>query len=66
MTMEAQAKAPPNMRCDDMLLVRSTFVTQDLTSEEGKIDYEDLFEKAMAGKVVDVVKLPIVYVTLDQ
>ncbi|CAM0953448.1 unnamed protein product [Alopecurus aequalis] len=64
-TMEPQAKAPPNMRCHDMLVVQSTSVTQEEASDIEEIDYEELFEQAMAEKVVDVVKLPIVYITLD-
>lgn len=59
-TLSAQAAAAPYMRCDDMLIVQSTGVSQDHVN-----DYQELFEKAMANKVVDEVKLPIVYVTLD-
>ncbi|KAM3393298.1 hypothetical protein ACQJBY_014139 [Aegilops geniculata] len=64
--LKSQDAAPPNMRCHDMLFVQNTGITQDLESRDGEIDYQELFEKAMADKVVDVVKLPIVYVTLDQ
>jgi len=60
-TLSAQAAAPPYMRCNDMLLVQSTGVSQDHVT-----DYQELFEKAMANKVVDVLQLPILYVTLDQ
>jgi hypothetical protein len=62
-TLEAQEEAPPNMRCNDMLLVQTASVGADLPSEE---ILEDLLRKTMAEKAVDVVKLPIVYVTLDQ
>jgi hypothetical protein len=58
--MEEQANAPPNMWCHDTLLLRSTSVTQEQAS-----DLEQTL-KAMMGKVVDVVKLPIVYVTLEE
>ncbi|MBC2899796.1 hypothetical protein CFC21_112616 [Triticum aestivum] len=61
-TLSAQEAAPPCMRCEDMLLVQSIGVSQDL----GEIKYQELFETAMANQVVDVVKLPIAYVTLDQ
>jgi hypothetical protein len=64
--LHAQEAAPPNMRCHDMLLVQNAGITQDLASRHGEIDYQELFEKVMADKVVDVVKLPIVYVTPDQ
>ena len=60
-TLSAQEAAPPYMRCEDMLLVQSANITQDL----GEMNYQKLFEAAMANKGVDVVKLPIVYVTLD-
>lgn len=65
-TMEAQAKAPPNMWCPEMLLVQSTGITQQQASDLDGIDYHELFDTAMAERVLDVVKLPIVYVTLDQ
>ncbi|KAM0855052.1 hypothetical protein ACQ4PT_050008 [Festuca glaucescens] len=55
-TMEAQAKAPPNMRCHDILLLQSTSV-----SGIDEVDYQELFKMSRADKVVDVVKLPIVY-----
>lgn len=60
--LSAQEAAPPYMRCDDMLLVQSTSVTQDL----GEINYQELFDMARGDKVVDVVQLPIAYVTLEQ
>ena len=61
-TLSAQEVAPQYMRCEDMLLVQSTGVSQDL----GEINYQELFKTAMANQVVDEVKLPIAYVTLDQ
>ncbi|KAF7005729.1 hypothetical protein CFC21_020833 [Triticum aestivum] len=61
-TLSAQEAVPPYMRCEDMLLVQSTNITQDL----GEMNYQKLFETAMTNKGVDVVQLPIVYVTLDQ
>ncbi|KAF7005751.1 hypothetical protein CFC21_020853 [Triticum aestivum] len=64
--LQAQEAVPPNMRCHDMLFVQNTGITQDLASRDGEIDYLELFEKAMADKVVDVVRLPIVYVTPEQ
>nr|BAJ88667.1 predicted protein [Hordeum vulgare subsp. vulgare] len=60
--LRAKEAAPPYMRCDDMLLVQSTGVSQDL----GDMNYRELFKTAMGNEVVDVVKLPIAYVTLDQ
>ncbi|KAJ1269960.1 hypothetical protein BS78_06G018400 [Paspalum vaginatum] len=64
-TLKAQEEAPPNMQCHDVFLVESVHVSRGhQTSEEIT---EDFFEKAMAEKkVVDVVKLPIVYVARDQ
>jgi hypothetical protein len=64
-TMKAQANAPANMRCQDMLFVQSIGLTQEQASGLNGNDYQDLFETAMAERVVDVVKLPIVHVTLD-
>jgi len=63
-TMVAQDEAPQNMQCNDMFLVQTACVGEDLTSDE--MITEDLFEAAKLEKVVDVVKLPIVYVALDQ
>ncbi|KAF7013091.1 hypothetical protein CFC21_027214 [Triticum aestivum] len=65
-TLRAQAAAPLNMRCHDMLLVQSTRIDQELASDHEEIDYQELFKAAMTDKVVDVVKLPIVYVTAGQ
>jgi hypothetical protein len=63
-TLPAQEEVPPsNMQCHDMFLVQSVHVSKELTSAEIT---GDLFEKAMTEKVVDVVKLPIVYVARDQ
>jgi hypothetical protein len=59
-TMEAQANAPPNMWCHDMLLVQSTGVIEEQACKG--TNYHKLFEAAMAQMVVDVVTLPIVYV----
>ncbi|KAM0825014.1 hypothetical protein ACQ4PT_069840 [Festuca glaucescens] len=42
-----------------------TGLTQEQASGLNGNDYQDLFETAMAERVVDVVKLPIVHVTLD-
>ncbi|VAI93126.1 receptor-like serine/threonine-protein kinase SD1-7 [Triticum dicoccoides] len=63
-TLVAQDEAPQNMQCNDMFLVQTACVGANLTSDE--MITEDLFKEAMAEKVVDVVKLPIVYVSLDQ
>ncbi|KAM0855049.1 hypothetical protein ACQ4PT_050006 [Festuca glaucescens] len=63
-TMQAQENAPSNMWCHDMLLVQSSGVTQELVIDLENIDYKKVFQ--MADKVIDVVKLPIVYVTLEQ
>lgn len=59
----AQDEAPPNMRCNDKFHVQSAHVSEDLTSH---IVTEDFFEEVMAGKVLDMVRLPIVYVASDQ
>uniref|UniRef100_A0A0E0MEN5 MSP domain-containing protein n=1 Tax=Oryza punctata TaxID=4537 RepID=A0A0E0MEN5_ORYPU len=61
-TMKSQEKAPPNMQCHDMFLVQSTMVSEDIAPDSIT---DELFRK-MAGKVVDVEKLPIVYVPLPQ
>ena len=61
-TLSAQEAAPQYMRCEDMLLVQSTSITQDL----GEINYQELFDVARADKVVDVVHLPIAYVMLEE
>ncbi|XP_066356160.1 cysteine-rich receptor-like protein kinase 44 isoform X2 [Miscanthus floridulus] len=58
-TLRAQAEAPPNMQCHDMFLVQSVNVSEGLTFDEVT---EDFFKKCMVENVVDVVKLPIVYV----
>jgi len=62
-TLLAQDDALPSKQCNDMFLVQSANVGKDLTTNEIN---EDFFKEAMKGKVVDVVKLPIVYVALDQ
>lgn len=46
------------MRCQDMLIVQST----RLSMESGDEITDEFFEKAVASRVVDEVKLPIVYV----
>jgi len=51
------------VQCNDMFIVLGANVNKDLKSDEIT---EDLFKEAMKGKVVDVVKLPIVYVVMDQ
>ena len=61
-TLRAQEEAPPNMQCHDMLLVQSVNVSEGLTSDNVT---EDFFKQVMVEKVVDVVKLPIVYITRD-
>lgn len=64
-TLPAQEEVPPsNMQCQDMFLVQSVHVGKELTSDDDITG--DLFEKVMKDKVVDVVKLPIVYVARDQ
>lgn len=60
-TLRAQEEAPPNMQCHDMFLVQNVNVREGLTTDEIT---EDLFTKVMTEKVVDVVKLPIVYVAV--
>lgn len=62
-TLRAQAAAPLNMQCHDMLLVECTRISLDLASDLVETDYQELFEVVMAD---DVVKLPIVYVTVEQ
>ncbi|XP_048527340.1 cysteine-rich receptor-like protein kinase 44 [Triticum urartu] len=57
-TLLAQDKDPPYMRCQDMLIVQST----RLSMESGDEITDEFFEKAVASRVVDEVKLPIVYV----
>ncbi|XBI78613.1 hypothetical protein VPH35_088271 [Triticum aestivum] len=57
-TLLAQDKEPPYMRCQDMLIVQST----RLSMESGDEITDEFFEKAVASRVVDEVKLPIVYV----
>lgn len=49
------------MQCHDMFLVQNVNVREGLTTDEIT---EDLFTKVMTEKVVDVVKLPIVYVAV--
>ena len=55
-TLLAQEKAPPNMRCLDVFIVQGTRVNEGFTSEEIT---EDFLKKATT---VDEVTLPIVYV----
>lgn len=62
-TLRAQEKAPANMQCNDMLLVHSANISKNLTPDE--FADQDLVEKFMVGKVVEVVRLPIVYVSFD-
>ena len=62
-TLRAQEAAPSDMQCHDVFLVQSVDVSNELTSDEIT---EDFFGKVMMEKVVDVVELPIVYVTRDQ
>ena len=65
-TLPAQEEVPPSndMQCHDMFLVQSVHVSKELTSDDEITG--DLFEEAMTEKVVDVVKLPIVYVARAQ
>jgi hypothetical protein len=64
-TLPAQEEVPSNnMQCHDMFLVQSVNVGKELTSDDEITG--DLFEKVMMDKVVDVVKLPIVYVARYQ
>lgn len=63
-TLRAQEEAPLNMQCHDMLIVQCVSISEGLT-ESDEIS-EEFFKKVMAEKVVDVVKLPIVYVARDQ
>ncbi|CAM0878321.1 unnamed protein product [Alopecurus aequalis] len=62
-TLRAQEEAPLNMQCHDMFLVQNAKVSENLASDEVT---EAFFKKLMVEKVVDVVKLPIVYVALGQ
>ncbi|CAL4991853.1 unnamed protein product [Urochloa decumbens] len=62
-TLQAQEEAPPNMQCNDMFTVQSVNVSDDMDSDDIT---EDFFKRAMVEKVVDVVKLPIVYVARGQ
>lgn len=57
-TLRAQDKEPPYMRCQDMLIVQST----RLSMESGDEITDEFFKKAVASRVVDEAKLPIVYV----
>ncbi|WVZ50796.1 hypothetical protein U9M48_002019 [Paspalum notatum var. saurae] len=59
----AAQETPQNMMCNDMFLVKTANASKDMTSAEIT---EEFFQKAMENKMVDVVKLPIVYVALDQ
>lgn len=52
------------MQCRDMFIVQSVNVGKELTSNDNITG--DLLEKVMKDKVVDVVKLPIVFVARDQ
>jgi len=50
------------MQCHDVLLVQSVNVSEGLTSDNVT---EDFFKQVMVDKVLDAVKLPIVYITRD-
>ncbi|XBI51757.1 cysteine-rich receptor-like protein kinase 44 [Aegilops tauschii subsp. strangulata] len=63
-TLRPQGAAPPNMQCHDMLLVQSISISEQLASEDTQISYQEVFKTTLAEKVVDEVKLPIVYVPL--
>ena len=63
-TLCPQGAAPPNMQCHDMLLVQSISISEQLASEDTQISYQEVFKTTLAEKVVDEVKLPIVYVPL--
>ncbi|CAM0958593.1 unnamed protein product [Alopecurus aequalis] len=58
LTLRAQEKEPPYMRCQDMVIVQSTRLGMD----SGDEITDEFFEKAVPSMVVDEVKLPIVYV----
>ncbi|WVZ97774.1 hypothetical protein U9M48_043287 [Paspalum notatum var. saurae] len=61
-TLRAQEEAPPNMECHDMFLVQSLDISKEqMTTEITK----EFFKKVMVEKLVDTVKLPIVYVALE-
>lgn len=59
-TLIARERAPPYMQCNDMFVVRSANVSEDLKPDEIT---DDFFEE---GQAVDMVNLPIVYVPFDQ
>nr|CAB3452737.1 unnamed protein product [Digitaria exilis] len=65
-TLRAQEKAPANMQCNDMLLVHSANISKNQTVQTpDEFTDQDFHEKFMVGKAVEVVKLPIVYVSFD-
>jgi hypothetical protein len=61
-TMRAQERMPSEVQCTDMFIVQNTSVSEDLTDSDIT---EQLFAEIIP-KLVDVVKLRIVYVPLPQ
>ncbi|CAM0878797.1 unnamed protein product [Alopecurus aequalis] len=61
-TLRAHEEAPPNMQCPDVFVVHSACVSEDF-----KFTSDEIIDDALKeGKVVDMMKLPIVYVATDQ
>ncbi|KAL6905913.1 hypothetical protein ACP4OV_003514 [Aristida adscensionis] len=60
-TLRAQEEAPPDMQCHDMFFVQAARVSDDDPTSDGTTD-----GFLNEGKVADMVKLPIIYVALDQ
>ncbi|KAJ1272749.1 hypothetical protein BS78_06G226600 [Paspalum vaginatum] len=63
-TLRAQEKAPPNMQCHDVLVVRGTRVSQGSTPDHVAADLFQVSEEGTAA--VDEVTLPIVFVEVDK
>ncbi|OEL30475.1 Vesicle-associated protein 1-2, partial [Dichanthelium oligosanthes] len=61
-TMRAQEGAPSDMQCNDMFILQNTSVREGLAD----IDINEQLFAERAPKVVDEMKLPIVYVPLAQ
>ncbi|CAM0885753.1 unnamed protein product [Alopecurus aequalis] len=62
-TLQARDEAPPSMQCNDMFIVQSAHVSEGLSSDEIT---EEFIQEIMAGNAVDIVRLPVAYVTADQ
>ncbi|XP_045087919.1 cysteine-rich receptor-like protein kinase 43 isoform X1 [Aegilops tauschii subsp. strangulata] len=58
-TLRAQEEAPPNMQCLDTLIVQSTRVSEDFTSQE-------ITQHFLEEAEVDEVILPIAYVAFEK